>query len=135
MRPGEKLYEELHTADEITVETSHRQISAFTGVALGGKHLLDGKHLLGGKHLADGLRALRQATEARNAAGVVMCLKELVADYNPSSSILRQAFRQPALVSPMQRTVFERPAPDQPPFEPPAGSPPALKRRLRGVVA
>jgi FlaA1/EpsC-like NDP-sugar epimerase len=96
VRPGEKLYEELHAAGEKTVDTPHRQIRAFAGGALGGRSL------------EDGLRTLRQATEARNAAGVVLCLKELVSDYNPSSAILRQAFQQPAFAS-QTRTAFESP--------------------------
>lgn len=82
VRPGEKLFEELHAADEELVPTQHRQIRAFTG------------GLPSGGHLEDGLRALRQATEARDAAGVVMCLKGLVPNYNPSSAVLRQAFSQ-----------------------------------------
>lgn len=118
IRPGEKLLEELHAANEETVETSHRQIRVFAGGALGVERL------------EDGLRALRQAAEARDAAAVVMCLKDLVPDYNPSGAVLRLAFRQPAFPG----------APRQPIFEPPVLKPSTVRQlafetRLRGEVA
>jgi FlaA1/EpsC-like NDP-sugar epimerase len=83
-RAGEKLFEELYAADEDLAPTQHRQIRALTG------------RLPSGCQLRDGLRALRQATEARDAASVVMCLKRLIPEYNPSAGVLDQAFRPQA---------------------------------------
>jgi FlaA1/EpsC-like NDP-sugar epimerase len=143
VRPGEKLFEELHAAGEETVETSHRQIRVFAGSGLGVPRL------------EAGLRTLRQATESRNAGGVLLCLKELVADYNPSGAILRQAFEQkvgglpgwpwPELRRPESVSRPKQPAPDSsvpdpasldaPVLEEPAASLLAFERRLRGVVA
>jgi FlaA1/EpsC-like NDP-sugar epimerase len=81
MRPGEKLYEELSGMEEDTVPTSHSQIRVFTGK--GASH----------ETISRGLEELRRATEARDAAGVVLSLKELAPDYNPSSFLLRKAFQ------------------------------------------
>jgi len=89
VRPGEKLFEELHASGENLVPTPHRQIRVFAG----GLPLAP--------HLEDGLRTLRQATEARDAAGVVMCLKGLVPEYNPSAAVLRQAFSRQTGSQPM----------------------------------
>jgi FlaA1/EpsC-like NDP-sugar epimerase len=91
VRPGEKLYEELHASGEDLVLTPHRQIHVFSG------------GLPPAPHLEDGLRALRQATEARDAASVVMCVKAMVPEYNPSATVLQQAFSQP--VSRTQRAA------------------------------
>ncbi len=80
-RPGEKMYEELSALEENTAPTPHAQIRVFTGAHRPGEFL------------TQVLEDLRAASEARDASGVVMCLKELVPDYNPSSMVLRQAFR------------------------------------------
>jgi FlaA1/EpsC-like NDP-sugar epimerase len=80
LRPGEKLVEEVHAWDEALAPTPHSQIRAFA------------QSLPLSRHVEDGLRALRQATEARDAAGAVMCIKGLVPEYNPSAAVLRHAF-------------------------------------------
>jgi O-antigen biosynthesis protein WbqV len=82
-RPGEKMYEEISSMEENTAPTPHAQIRVFTG-----------SHRPG-ESLTQALEELRAAQQAREAGGVVMCLKELVPDYNPSSLVLRQAFRTP----------------------------------------
>jgi FlaA1/EpsC-like NDP-sugar epimerase len=80
LRPGEKMYEELSAYEENTVATPHPQIRVFTGPS------------------PDRVRAeqtldqLRGAVRARDAAGLLIALKELVPDYNPSNSVLREAF-------------------------------------------
>jgi hypothetical protein len=38
------------------------------------------------------MRELRQAVEARDAAAVILCLKDSLPEYNPSSHVLRRAF-------------------------------------------
>ena len=81
IRPGEKLFEELSCADENTVPTKHRQIRIFTGSGASPDYV------------SRCLEELRRATEARDAASVVLLMKELAADYNPSAFILRRAFQ------------------------------------------
>jgi FlaA1/EpsC-like NDP-sugar epimerase len=84
VRPGEKLYEEVSAIEEGTVSTPHAQIRVFTsrGVA--------------GDVITGGLKDLHRSVEARDAAGAVLCLKEIIPDYNPSSFVLRRAFEQRA---------------------------------------
>lgn len=87
LRPGEKLYEELSGMEEDTVPTNHSQIRIFTGTALPRETI------------SRGLEELRRSTEARDAASVVLSLKELVPDYNPSSFLLRKAFKANVVVA------------------------------------
>jgi FlaA1/EpsC-like NDP-sugar epimerase len=84
VRPGEKLYEEVSAIEEGTAPTPHAQIRVFTarGVA--------------GEVISGGLEDLRRSVEARDAAGAVLCLKEMIPDYSPSSFVLRRAFEQRA---------------------------------------
>jgi FlaA1/EpsC-like NDP-sugar epimerase len=79
LRPGEKMYEELSAYEENTVPTPHRQIRVFTGSP---------PERVAFERAFDQLRA---AVRARDTAGAVMALKEMVPDYNPSSSVLRTA--------------------------------------------
>jgi len=81
IRPGEKLYEELSGVEEDTVPTSHSQIRVFTGRGASQETI------------SRCLEELRRSTDARDAAGVVLSLKELAPDYNPSDFLLRRAFR------------------------------------------
>ncbi len=76
-RPGEKLYEELNSQDELTMPTCHEKIRVVTTVGVFDKVL---------SHLED----LKIACETRNAGSVVMKLKEMVPDYNPGSYLLRR---------------------------------------------
>ncbi len=87
IRPGEKLYEELSGMEEDTVPTSHSQIRVFTGRGASQETI------------SRCLEELRRATEARDAAGVVLSLKELAPDYNPSSFLLRRAFKARVVVA------------------------------------
>ncbi len=84
LRPGEKMYEELSAYEENTVATPHRQIRVFTGPPPSPNEL------------QRTLTRMDAAVRARDAAALVMCLKELIPDYNPSSQVLRQAFEQKA---------------------------------------
>jgi len=84
VRPGEKLSEELNSDDELTRRTEHSQIRIFSGPNV---HAAELNRLLEG---------LRRAMELRDGAGVILCLKETIPDYNPSSFVLRRALRREA---------------------------------------
>ena len=84
VRPGEKLAEELQASDEHTVPTRHPQIRIFTGdcTAL--------------RALEKNLAGLLRAVETRDVGRAVLCLKELIPDYNPSGVLLRRALVEEA---------------------------------------
>jgi FlaA1/EpsC-like NDP-sugar epimerase len=79
IRPGEKLFEEINGSEEDTAPTPHEQIRVFVGPPVPAWEV------------RQALRELRHSTSARDAAGLLMSLKEAVADYNPSSAVLRRA--------------------------------------------
>lgn len=87
VRPGEKLYEELSGLEEDTVPTRHSQIRVFTGRGASADTI------------SRCLEELRRATEARDASAAVLTLKELAPDYNPSSFLLRRAFKARVVVA------------------------------------
>jgi FlaA1/EpsC-like NDP-sugar epimerase len=76
LRPGEKLCEELNLSDEQTVPTNHEKINAFTGAILPFEHAI--------RHLA----VLRNACECRDMRALMVELKDIVPDYNPSQNLL-----------------------------------------------
>jgi FlaA1/EpsC-like NDP-sugar epimerase len=78
MRPGEKLYEELNTMLEDTAPTAHEKIRIFVG---NGMPESDIETWLG---------CLRAACEARDVGRLVVALKEIVLDYNPSAHLLKR---------------------------------------------
>jgi len=84
IRPGEKLYEELSAYEEDTVPTHHSKIRIFMGPKVNRSSL------------SIALEDLRMAAQAGHAGGVVLSLKELVPDYNPSNYLLRRAFQEKA---------------------------------------
>jgi FlaA1/EpsC-like NDP-sugar epimerase len=85
MRPGEKLYEELSTLLEDTVPTTHEKIRIFIG---NGMPAGDIQVWLG--HLHD-------VCEARDTGRLVVALKELVLDYNPSIYLLKHIVQSSAI--------------------------------------
>jgi FlaA1/EpsC-like NDP-sugar epimerase len=87
IRPGEKLYEELSGTDEDTVSTRHAKIRVFTGKGPGPDAV------------SRCLESLRRSTNERDAAGVLLALKELAPDYNPSSFLLRKALKSRVVVA------------------------------------
>jgi FlaA1/EpsC-like NDP-sugar epimerase len=89
IRPGEKLYEELSAYEENTVPTPHSKIRIFIGPRVAQSSL----------NVA--LEDLRTAAQAGNAGGVVLGLKELVPDYNPSHYLLRKAFEERVFSQPV----------------------------------
>jgi FlaA1/EpsC-like NDP-sugar epimerase len=80
IRPGEKLYEELSTLDEGTLPTSHDKINVFAGAALPWCIM------------ENQLESLTEACSARNLKKLVLLLKDLVPEYNPSGDLLREVF-------------------------------------------
>lgn len=78
-RPGEKLSEELSAYEENTVPTPHRQIRVFTGAPPDRPAF------------ERGMEALKNAVRARDSAGLILALKHLVPDYNPSAAVLGEA--------------------------------------------
>ena len=81
IRPGEKLYEELSMAEEDSIPTKHSQIRIFTGAPVSSR-VVDRC-----------LQNLAAHAKNRDAGGVVLCLKDVVVDYSPSSSVLRRALQ------------------------------------------
>jgi FlaA1/EpsC-like NDP-sugar epimerase len=77
MRPGEKLYEEVAAMEESTLPTSHEKIMVFGGASALPPSMMD---------------RLEAVCASRDVRGLVLLLKELVPEYNPSVQILNQAF-------------------------------------------
>jgi FlaA1/EpsC-like NDP-sugar epimerase len=83
LRPGEKLYEELNSMDEDTLPTPCEKIKIFTGNGLPSA----GMELY--------LEALRDICERRDVPRLVLTLKDLIPDYNPSAQLLQRVVRRP----------------------------------------
>jgi FlaA1/EpsC-like NDP-sugar epimerase len=81
VRPGEKLYEELTGYDENTTLTAHAKIKVLKGSGVPNEMM------------AAFIRRLREACEKREMADLILCFKEIVPDYNPSSSILKSCLQ------------------------------------------
>jgi FlaA1/EpsC-like NDP-sugar epimerase len=79
IRPGEKLYEELHTFEESILPTRHEKVKIFTGPSLGYGEM------------TEPLETLRQICAMRDVAKIILQLKEIVPEYNPSSHVLQRA--------------------------------------------
>jgi FlaA1/EpsC-like NDP-sugar epimerase len=78
-RPGEKMYEELHTLTEGTLPTGHEKIKAFQGSTIPWGEM------------EQELKELRKICAAKDTGQLVLALRRLVADYNPSTQLLRRA--------------------------------------------
>jgi len=83
IRPGEKLYEELNTLEEDTLPTYHEKIKIFAGTTIPWPAMED--------HLSriQGLCATRDLNE------LVLALKDIIPEYNPSTELLRRVLRKP----------------------------------------
>ncbi|MGA8598514.1 MAG: nucleoside-diphosphate sugar epimerase/dehydratase [Bryobacteraceae bacterium] len=86
IRPGEKLFEELSGYDENTVPTHHEKIKVLKGSGLSREVI--------NTYLA----SLRNACDTRSIGDLILVLKEIVPDYNPSSLVLRTCFDKPAVL-------------------------------------
>jgi FlaA1/EpsC-like NDP-sugar epimerase len=80
MRPGEKLYEELSSLLEDTVPTEHEKIRIFVGDAIE-------------EDIQGWLDTLREISETRDMGRLIVALKEIVLDYNPSTHLLRRVLK------------------------------------------
>jgi FlaA1/EpsC-like NDP-sugar epimerase len=85
VRPGEKLYEELSTTLEDTVPTSHKKIRIFMGNGMPESDMVTW------------LDCLREICTTRDVAQLILHLKEIVPEYNPSSHVLRRAIADKGL--------------------------------------
>jgi FlaA1/EpsC-like NDP-sugar epimerase len=81
MRPGEKLYEELSTLLEDTIPTGHEKVRIFVGNGMPENDMLTW------------LDSLRSICEARDTGRLVVALKEIVQDYNPSTHLLKRVIK------------------------------------------
>ena len=79
IRPGEKLYEDLHTFEESTLPTRHDKVKIFVGPSL----------VYG--EMTGPLERLRQICAVRDVTQLILQLKEIVPEYNPSSHVLQRA--------------------------------------------
>jgi FlaA1/EpsC-like NDP-sugar epimerase len=79
IRAGEKLYEELNSADEHALATPHQRIKVFNGA-----HLAAGS---ASHHLA----SLRRACESRDLNALLIELKRIVPDYTVGEDLLKRA--------------------------------------------
>src|SRR5450755_365381 len=77
-RPGEKLFEELNMLDENMLPTYHEKIKIFAGCAIPWTAME--------LYLAQ----LRSLCNVRDFNELILTLKEIVPDYNPSSGLLRR---------------------------------------------
>jgi FlaA1/EpsC-like NDP-sugar epimerase len=82
VRPGEKLYEELSAYEEDTLPTFHEKIKVFAGPSVPPEKM------------QEELQAVRRLCALRDARGLVLRLKDMVPDYNPSTDILRTLFAE-----------------------------------------
>jgi FlaA1/EpsC-like NDP-sugar epimerase len=85
-RPGEKLYEEVSKLEEDTVPTYHEKIRIFAGSPVFERHM---------RAQVD---VLRDMCAYRDARGLLLTLKHLVPDYNPSAGILHECMGEPEAV-------------------------------------
>lgn len=78
VRPGEKLYEELSTNQEDTLPTFHEKIKVFSGP------------VVDPEEMEQRLRKIRQLCATRGRRRLILELKDLVPEYNPSLHVLEQ---------------------------------------------
>ena len=83
VRPGEKLYEELNSMEEDTLPTPCEKIKIFTGNGLPSAGM------------EPYLEALRDICQRRDVPRLVLTLKDLIPDYNPSADLLRRVAHLP----------------------------------------
>jgi FlaA1/EpsC-like NDP-sugar epimerase len=92
-RPGEKLYEELSTLLEDTVPTEYDKIRIFVGNGMSKDDILTW------------LDTLRQVCESRDVGGLVVALKDIVSDYNPSKDLLKRILESQHQIVPVDGMV------------------------------
>jgi FlaA1/EpsC-like NDP-sugar epimerase len=85
VRPGEKLYEELNFEEENTLPTPYEKIKIFTG------------NSMPSVSMECYLETLRGICQRRELSDLVLTLKEMIPDYNPSAQLLRRLVDLPTL--------------------------------------
>jgi FlaA1/EpsC-like NDP-sugar epimerase len=81
-RPGEKLYEEVNLEDEYLIPTSHVKIRSYVN-----------PFDVDSRQIRAHLQELKHIVEMEDVAGLVLLLKELIPDYNPTSRLLNDALQ------------------------------------------
>jgi FlaA1/EpsC-like NDP-sugar epimerase len=89
-RPGEKLFEELNTQDEDTLPTYHEKIKIFSGT------------VIPWVEMERQLKHLRRACTNRDLNDLLLTMKDVVPEYNPSAALLRRVLRKPEHVDDLQ---------------------------------
>ncbi len=95
MRPGEKLYEELSTLLEDTIPSEHEKIRIFVG------------NEISESDMHTWLESLRVICENRDTGRLVLALKEIVQDYNPSTDLLKRIIRFQDMLDAEEIAVIE----------------------------
>jgi FlaA1/EpsC-like NDP-sugar epimerase len=80
LRPGEKMFEELNLSDEHLVTTSHPKIRSYIN-----------NHNPDTKQIKLMLQRLQQIAENQDVGNLVLLMKDLIPDYNPSAQLLKAA--------------------------------------------
>jgi FlaA1/EpsC-like NDP-sugar epimerase len=80
IRPGEKLHEELDSLRDHTIPTRHERIRMY------------GISPPPAEELSRRMAAMHRACARRDVGGLLLAIKELVPEYNPSVELLRQTF-------------------------------------------
>lgn len=81
VRPGEKLYEEVNALDEDVLPTYHDKIKIFSGPTQSWSRM------------EKQLSHLQYLCAARKFDELILALKDIVPEYNPSSELLRRAIQ------------------------------------------
>ncbi len=76
IRPGEKLFEELHLHDEDTIDAGHEKIKAFVGQSLS---YTEAEQVI---------TSLKEICEARDVQRLLLAINNVVPDYSPSQELL-----------------------------------------------
>ena len=85
IRPGEKLFEELHLHDENMIDAGHEKIKAFAGQML---------NYAESEELVD---SLKEICEERDLGRLVLTIKKVVPDYSPSQELLERLVARPEM--------------------------------------
>jgi FlaA1/EpsC-like NDP-sugar epimerase len=95
LRPGEKLFEELNLQNEQFMPTTHAKILSYLSPFSADLKVM---------HVA--LEELRQISERKDVARLVLYLKELIPDYNPGSPLLKLALSATANQVPLVQPSY-----------------------------
>jgi FlaA1/EpsC-like NDP-sugar epimerase len=94
IRPGEKLYEELQTFEESIIPTQHKKVRIFTGP------------VMSYEEMKGSIETLRQICAARDVTQLLLQLKEIVPEYNPSTNVLKRALGETSQPAEKRKWTF-----------------------------